>query len=395
MKTGLLKMKKRILFVAENMNMNGANKSLINLLSVIDSKQYDVDLFLYAHIGPLMKLIPEYVTVLPEIPEVRSYEDELKTVLRNGSLSARIIRLYAAILRKINSDKVSQVKEWVWKKVSPLPVQYNLAVGYCEGSTHSFILKKAQAEKKAGWIHIKLDDINGNSGWQLNLCEKLDYVIAVSEDSKHSFIDAGIRQESVKVIYNIMAPNQIRKLARETPDILFDEKVKNILTVARLSQQKGIDLIIRTAKYLLDNGINFRWYIIGDLANCAQYQRMSEEYAVDKQIVFMGATVNPYCYIQKCDVYVQPSRFEGWGMALTEAKILGKPIVASDIEVFREQITDGKNGLIRALDEVELGKAIALLLDDVELLHHIQNNLMVESLGNVEEVEKFYGLIDE
>lgn len=388
-------MKKRILFVAENMNMNGANKSLINLLSVIDSKQYDVDLFLYAHIGPLMKLIPEYVTVLPEIPEVRSYEDELKTVLRNGSLSARIIRLYAAVLRKINSDKVSQVKEWVWKKVSPLPVQYNLAVGYCEGSTHSFVLKKARAEKKAGWIHIKLDDINSISGWQLNLCEKLDFVIAVSEDSKHSFIDAGIRQESIKVIYNIMAPNQIRKLARETPDILFDEKVKNILTVARLSHHKGIDLIVRTAKYLMDKGIDFRWYIIGDLANCTQYQQMVEEYGVDKHIVFMGATVNPYCYIQRCNVYVQPSRSEGWGMALTEAKILGKPIVASDIEVFREQITDGKNGLIRALDEVELGKAIALLLDDVELIHHIQNNLMVESLGNVEEVEKFYGLIDE
>lgn len=387
-------MKKRILFVAENMNMNGANKSLINLLSVIDFKQYDVDLFLYAHIGPLMKLIPEYVTVLPEISEVRSYEDELKTVLRIGPLSARVIRLYAAVLRKINSDKMSQVKEWVWKDVSPLPVQYNLAVGYCEGSTHSFVLKKVRAKKKVGWIHIKFDDINGKSEWQIELCKKLDYIIAVSEDSRRSFIDGGIREEAVKVIYNIMAPNQIRQLALVEPDISFDENLKNILTVARLSYQKGIDLIVRTAKYLLDKGIDFRWYIIGDLANCTQYRQLAEEYGVDKHIVFMGATVNPYCFIRKCDVYVQPSRSEGWGMALTEAKILGKPIVASNIEAFREQITDGKNGLIRALDEVELGKAIALLLDDVDLTHQLQNNLMKESLGNVEEVEKFYGLTE-
>jgi glycosyltransferase involved in cell wall biosynthesis len=250
-----------------------------------------------------------------------------------------------------------------------------------------------QAEIKAGWIHIKFDDINGYSKWQRKLCEQLDYVIAVSEDSRRSFIDAGVRESSVKVIHNIMSPDQIRKLAQDEPIEQFDDNTNNILTVARLSYHKGIDIIIKTAKYLRESGLEFRWYIVGDLANCGQYEQLAKQYGVDGYVAFMGATNNPYCYINKCDVYVQPSRSEGWGMSITEAKILQKPIVASDLAVFKEQITDGENGLIRPLDEVELGKAIILVLRDKELKKHICKNLALEKLGNVEEVDKIYELI--
>lgn len=386
-------MKSRILFVAENMNMNGANKSLINLLSTIDTEKYYVDIFLYEHSGLLIELIPASIHLLPENQYMRFFETDIRTALKEAPLFIKLIRIFAALLRKKKNYNLKYFKEKIWKYVPILQQEYDLAVGYCEGSTHSFILQKVNAKKKIGWIHISINDQNNEIKWQLDMCQKLSQVIVVSEDSKEALLQRDISDEKIKVIHNIMSPCQIRKYANEKYELNIPVNSKLIVTIGRLSYQKGIDIILDTVQYLVDRGVGIRWIVIGD-GNADYYMAATKERDIDNFVQFIGGVINPYAIVRQCDVYVQPSRFEGWGMAITEAKILAKPIIVSDIDVFKEQLVDGVNGLIRPLNAKEIGDAILQVFQDEQLVMRMRDNLLKEQLGNEEEVKKLYELVN-
>ena len=107
----------------------------------------------------------------------------------------------------------------------------------------------------------------------------------------------------------------------------------------------------------------------------------------------MGVKNNPYPYIKKCDIYVQPSIQEGFGLTVQEAKILAKPIVATDISAFREQITDGENGILTERDSESMAKAIAKLIDNKKLIEKLTDNLSSYHFDIENEMEKIYDYV--
>lgn len=158
---------------------------------------------------------------------------------------------------------------------------------------------------------------------------------------------------------------------------------------------KGIDILIEAAKILVNRGFDISWKVIGDSSQRMQFEKSLRAWGGEKYVTFLGTMINPYPYIANCDIYVQPSRTEGWGIAITEAKILEKPIVASDIDVFKEQIISEKNGITVSLTPENLCNGIIKLINNSDLVSQIKNNLKQEKLGNEGEVEKIYELLTE
>ena len=153
------------------------------------------------------------------------------------------------------------------------------------------------------------------------------------------------------------------------------ENCFKLLTVGRLEYQKGYDLLLEVAKLLKDAAIEFKWYIIG---TGSLYENISKEIRVrelSNNVILLGMKENPYPYFLKCDIYVQPSRHEGYGIAIAEARILEKPIIVTNLDCVREQIKDSENGLLCEFDKIDFYNKIKLLINDENLKNKLIENL--------------------
>jgi len=181
--------------------------------------------------------------------------------------------------------------------------------------------------------------------------------------------------------------------AKEPIDV--EMKGLNILTVGRLSTEKGQQMIPATVRLLLDAGYDVHWYLVGDGPLRETIEAEIEKYNVQDHVILLGTQMNPYPYIKNCDIYVQPSFSEGYCTTTMEAKILHKPIVTTDAPGMREQFVSGENGLIvDAMTPQALFEGIRTLLDHPELCQKFVGNLEKETFDNREELQKLYDFIE-
>ena len=170
----------------------------------------------------------------------------------------------------------------------------------------------------------------------------------------------------------------------------------NILTVARLViDYKGYDIAIKTAKILKENGYKFKWYVVGDGPDKVKISSLIDEYDVKDCFILLGKRENPYPYMKNCDIYVQPSRREGFGLTVVEAKILNKPIVCTNFNTAKELIENENDGLISGNNEEELYLSIRRYIDDIilrnKVINTLENNLKYNS---IDEIYKIYSLLN-
>ena len=183
-------------------------------------------------------------------------------------------------------------------------------------------------------------------------------------------------------------------MANEGEGFIDDYKGIRILTIGRLVYQKGYEYAIEAAKYLKDKNIDFIWYVIGEGNLRSELEKMVIEYNLQDNFKFLGTFTNPYPFINECDIYCQPSRFEGFGLAIAEARILNKPIVATNFDIVYDQIRDNENGLISEMDGLNLGKKISSLIADKKIYKDIIEVLKSEKVGTEAELQKIVSLIE-
>lgn len=225
----------------------------------------------------------------------------------------------------------------------------------------AFLATKIQAKKKATWLHDE------KPYWmksvQKYLCE-YDKIYGVSQ----AVVDAFCREyphykDKAAVFYNVIDIEEIKRKSEQDEIIPFKESF-NIVTVGRLTEQKGYDIAIKAASILKKRKINFAWYAIGGGRDEKKLKKLVEKYCLENQFVFLGRKKNPYPYMKHCDLYVQPSRHEGYVITLVEARALCLPILSSDIPSAREQIQDGINGYVAELSAEDLADKIEYLYNN-------------------------------
>ena len=191
----------------------------------------------------------------------------------------------------------------------------------------------------------------------------------------------------------------VPELIKKSEDEIFDMNPpsgKIIVTVGRLHPQKGQEIIPQITRKLVDAGYDIYWYLVGDGMLRERIESLCCEYDVRERVILLGNKNNPFHYIKKCDIYVQTSSWEGWGLTIQEARILCKPMVVTPLPVVYEQITNGKNGLIaNDLTSESMFESIKLLLDNHEMQEHFIATLNKDNHQNLNEIQKLYYIIDD
>ena len=401
-------MKKRIFINIHYLEIGGAERALLGLLSSLNPDKVDIDLFVNQHTGEFMPLIPEWVNLLPEISEYTCIERPITTIVKEGHVGIALRRIWAKHKHKqyLNTLTVEQrqhdasVFQYVADAVEgALPSlahlgEYDLAISFLQ--PHNIVLNKVKAKKKICWIHTDYSTIHINHDLELPVWNAFDYVVSISNDCIRAFVQTFPElKDKIVLIENILSPLFVRQQAdlyevkAEMPD---EPDVVKILTIGRFSPPKKIEGIPHICAEMERLGADFRWYVIG-YGPDREIQEALDKYGMRHRMKLLGKKSNPYPYIKACDIYAQPSIYEGKSVTVREAQILCKPVVITDYPTAKSQITHGVAGVIVPLDEVQTAMGIVDFINNGELRNKIVSHLHTHDFGNEIEVEKIYSLI--
>lgn len=392
---------KKLLFVMPSLDSGGAEKSLVNLLNIIDYSQYNVDLLLLKQEGLFLNQIPKEVNLLPVTDSLKYAYKIDKSILHSfESMKYGLLRIMSTFICKFLYKRNTRQQRWIkyYKKYLPnLENKYDIAVGFLEGDASYYVIDKVSAIKKILWIHNDFNEIKKNEDANVyeNYFKKANNVVTISKQCveilKQNYPHM---QDKFICLPNLTSSNLIEKLSEEYEITEFNKKNFNILSIGRLTKQKGYDFAIDALKILKHQDSNVHWWIIGagELEN--QLKKQVKEAALEEYFTFLGLKENPYPYIKKCDLLVQSSRWEGKSVVLDEAKILATPILATNYSTIKDQLIDQKEGIIVDMNPIAIAEGINLLINDNSLYKFIESYLAQHNYGNEEEILKYYSLFE-
>lgn len=376
---------KRILIFIDSLGCGGAEKSLISLLPFLASRNYKITLMVRSRGGMFENYVPTNVQI-KEFP--------FKPV------RARIIA-YSLSLRLPWNKDVHRA-ELYWKRIGKyypdLPQEYDVAISYQQGFPTFFVAEKVNAVRKYCWVNADLKGVGYSEKFCQRFYKKFNRVVAVSDTLRKKILFPSYVPERDKIItcWDILNEKSIRKMALEKAIRERTDERIHLTTVGRLVHLKGFDLAIQAARILKNKNINFIWHFVGGGELYDKLKSSIEAEGLSENVILEGEQLNPYPYIAAADIYVQTSRFEGFGITIGEAKILGKPIVSTNFSTVYNQIVDGKNGLIVDTTGEAIAEGILRLIGDESLREEIIASVGGERNTTAEtESEKVIKLIEQ
>lgn len=393
-------MKKKLLFVIPSLRSGGAEKSLISLLSLLDYSQYDVDLLCFRRDGLFYDKIPQEVNVINGTEDYEMFDGDARSAItyfiKRGKFYSVADRIQYIRCYKEADQELKDKKLWnlLKKQLPQLNKKYDCVIGYLEGNASCYAVDYENTDKRICYVHSDIKKLGINKNINRETFEKCDVIVTISQACADSIEEEyPFARDKITVIENITSARLLKQSAREK--ISFDKKEneKIILTVGRFSPPKGIDLAVEASAVLKEKGYKFKWYHIGTGELKTEIESLISSLGVEKEFILLGERSNPYPYIGQCDIYVQPSRYEGKSIAIDEAKCLCRPIVTTNFTTVTDQIQDGINGLICEMNANDIAAKIEILLNDAALRNKLTLNLSKEKTGNEEELEKFYSIL--
>lgn len=392
----------KIIFMVINMNIGGTEKALLSMIREMDRTKWNITILMLEEYGGFLSEIPDWVSLkyVDEYKSLKSYLNEpplsvlKKNVIEHKYLESSIIAILY-LITKITGN-LSYYYRYIFKNVKTLNENYDIAVAYAgpmDFITY-FIASKIKSEKKVQWIHFDIEKIYFNKRLASHLYKNFDKIFVVSKDGLVKFVKNFPKvKEKTQVFYNILDHKKIKRMADNGESFKDYFNGIRILTVGRLSEEKGQDLTISVLARLKSEGYKVRWYCVGEGGARSEYEKTINELNIEKDYVLLGARLNPYPYMKDCDIYVQSSRHEGYCITLAEARCFNNPIITTNFTGASEQIINEENGIIvnEDVDSIYLG--IKKLLDNSYLYERIRNNLNIKTINTIEEIEKINRVI--
>lgn len=361
-------MKKRIAIITKKLITGGVERALIAMLGQLDDRQYDVDVYVETLGGELSHELPSHTT-LRQLPVFTTRE-----IIKHPLLF--LVKLWSRTL--ISIRKFPYIKQCFYSSQMrpPLKKQYDIAIAYHAPNTVSvfYTIDKITAKKKILWLHGDLCTNQGGTALAKKYHATYDRVVAVSLAVQKSFWLYHPNQRC-ELFYNLIHLDKLKKLAREGTTYSDNFRGFRILSVGRLDKQKGFDIALEACVLLAKENIEFRWYICGEGDERASLESQIEQAGMSKHFILLGNQPNPYRFMADCNLYVQPSRSEGYCTTTNEARYLGKAVITTDVSGAREQFEDGKNGWIVPISAPCLAKKIISLIKNPQSIKKIEQNL--------------------
>ena len=395
-------MKPRIFIAMHYMEIGGAETALVGLLNALDPARVDVDLFLYDHRGEMMQFIPEWVNLLPQIPKYSVLERPIVELVKRGFWGIAAARMSAKLIGKLTnvpSFSMDVFTSLFTNKLLPTicpQKKYDLAISFL--TPHTYVKNKVVAKKKIAWIHTDYTIYPIAKNVERPIWRSYNYIASISNDVTRTFLQVfPTLAPKIMEIENILSPAFVRKRAElEDTDKEFRQTDKiSLLSIGRYSEQKNYDNVPDICKRLINKTkLNIKWYIIGYGGDEALIRQKIKEAGMEEHVILLGKRSNPYPYIKACDIYVQPSRYEGKSVTVREAQMLCKPVVVTNYPTAPSQIRSGIDGVIVPMDHEGCAHGLAEVICDKSLQERIIAHLKTHDYGNESEVDKIYELIE-
>ncbi len=379
-------MKRKLLFVIPEYIHGGTNKSLENLLSLIDKEKYEISIFCLYEDGAdyYKKLFAPYIFK----------KSKLYYWLHDNTFTRKFIGLYNKITKRDNFGFLYK------REVNRIQKKYDLdaVIAYQEGLATVFA-SLFDVKRKIAWFHSPYVKryFKNNLNYYAHIYQKFDAIPCVSDVFVKMFQEAiPTVKNKVCCIYNTLNTNFILKSAEtEEKDDNFKTDFFSIVSVGRFVPQKQFEMIPSIVHSILQQGDGrpFRWYIIASGETCRQKTIDAiNRYNLNNYIVLLGEKSNPYYYMKNSDLVVCTSDSESFSYVIAEGKIVHTPVVSNNFPVAYE-VLDKNCGWIASIEEMPL------------LLHRLINNVdneysnVLESIKKYEYdnksiMEKFYQLIN-
>ena len=376
---------KKLLFGITGLTLGGAERVLVDLTNKLCDK-YDITILTIYAKGELEKQLNPKVN-LKSLYDVRY--DEL-------SKKQKILiplKLY------FNKNRVYKKK---------IKGDYDVEIAFLEGPITRLFSVKNKKTRKIAWIHNDISLVFGTGikakikkEADRKIYSKYDELIFVSRDNMKKFREVykdTVRNEYLEpvkkdVIYNYIESKNVIEKAEAKQDVTFDENKLNFVTVARLVPQKAIDRIIKVHNKLIENKLDHNFYVIGDGPEKEKLENMVKEYNVSNTFHLLGKKENPYPYIKNSDYFCLLSNFEGYGMVLEEAKILGKSIIITNTAA-REAVEKYENSLIIENNEEKIYEELKKIIENNNKNKEnirLQENQKYDNSNIINKIEKLIG----
>lgn len=398
-------MKPSILIFSQAMELGGVERSLLGLLDAIDYDRYDVDLFLMRHSGELMPYLNPNAKLLPEISKYGSLAVPMTSLVKSGQLGVLRGRLRGKLAarrfdRKHPGEKPSVTaltyshKYTLWSMPQISGKTYDLAISFL--TPHYFARERVKAKKYAAWIHTDYTALSFDRTAELVMWEGYDVICGVSEQVTAAF-DTEFPELShlTETVENILPQNLIERQSNNPQGEMQKEKPFKLLSVGRFSEQKNFDNVPDICRRLVADGLDVKWYLIGYGGDEPLIRQKIDEAGMQERVIILGKKDNPYPYMRACNLYVQPSRYEGKAVTVREAQMLGKPVVITSYATSGSQLEDGVDGVIVPMDNAGCAAGIAALLRAPVRMQQLSENCAKRDYTNSAEVEKIYTLMED
>lgn len=398
---------KKILIVINTLGHAGAEAALLELLSRLDPKEYEVFLYVIMGQGEMVHELPEHVKLLN-----RHYSDTsvlsregkghmtgqvLKSMVRRGT----VIRLLPYLVKNLSAmtkKRQLMVDKLLWRVLSDggqrLKEHYDLAVAYLEGGSTYYVADHVDADKKAAFLHVDYSRAGYTRALDKDCYLGYDKVFTVSDEVKDSFLKVYPEcQQKTEVFHNLLDQEKIRRKAKEPGGFADDYQGVRLLSVGRLTDQKAYPVSIEAMKLLKEKGVQARWYVLGEGNQRGLLEEKIRALGLEEDFLLLGAKENPYPYMAQADIYVHASRYEGKSIAIQEAQTLGCAMVVSDCSGNREQVVNGVDGILCRLEPEAVCDSILELLREEEKRRRLGRAASEKPLANESEINKLLSMI--
>lgn len=398
-------MKQSIFIFSQCMELGGVERSLLGLLDSVDYDRFDVDLFLMRHDGELMPYLNPKANLLPEIPQYASLAVPMASLVKNRRFDVLFGRLRGKIAAKCFDKRhpsehsslaaLTYSHKYTLNAMPPISDKtYDLAISFL--TPHYFARERVKAKKYAAWIHTDYTALSMDRAEELAMWQGYDAICGVSESVCTGFQTVFPElSDKVRTIENSLPGVLMRKQAKEPQTEISQGDTLSLLSVGRFCEAKNFDSVPDICRRLAADGLDVKWYLIGYGGDEPLIRQRIAEAGMQNRVIILGKKDNPYPYMRACDLYVQPSRYEGKAVTVREAQLLGKPVVITAYATSADQLEDGVDGVIVPMDNAGCAAGIAALLRDPVRMRQLSENCAKRDYTNSAEIKKIYTILEE
>lgn len=338
--------KQCILVIVPSFDSGGTGTSLMNFVSLMDKTKYSIRVFAITNAGVNRDFVAQHCHVV-------GYNPGATDVPKMVSLRDRVFKIVKSIkkgLCRIGIDISPLLFRYYASKIDDPKNGFVLAFQEGQATLFASYLKYGT---KVAWVRCEFTRLihsPKDAEKQAHLYSKYDKIVSVSHAAVNRFISVLPQfEDRTYTLHNFVNDERVIRLSAEQIDDVPKSDLFTIISIGRIDSVKRFSAIPAIVSVLKNKGLKLRWIIVGGNVSELEYAKLLSEIKknhVESDMILTGNKKNPYPYLKMSNLLVSLSISETFNNTLTEAKILGVPIVTSNYACAFESISDGEEGLI-------------------------------------------------